>query len=80
MTRSTHGWRVHSAGTFDGAGRDYMITVLTQGNSTMSHGVATIQNIARAIHKDLVPTTASTVRHTPTTAPEEAFVAVPSNG
>ncbi|MGX4692110.1 serine hydrolase [Streptomyces sp. JNUCC 63] len=80
LQRSTHGWRVHSVGTFDGAGRDYMITVLTQDNSTMNYGVTTIQNIAKAIHKDLVPTTASTVRYTPTTAPKEAFVAVPPNG
>jgi hypothetical protein len=57
-----------------------MITVLTQDNSTMNHGVATIQNIARAIHKDLVPTTANTARYTPTTTPKEAFVAVPPNG
>nr|WP_141360681.1 serine hydrolase [Streptomyces sp. 6-11-2] len=80
LSRSTHGWRVHSVGTFDGAGRDYMITVLTQDNSTMNYGVTTIQNIAKAIHKDLVPTPTNTVRYAPTTTPKEAFVAVPSGG
>jgi beta-lactamase class A len=53
LQRSTHGWRVHSLGTFNGGGHDYMITVLTQDNSTMGYGITTIQNIAKAIHKDL---------------------------
>ncbi|MGV9989859.1 serine hydrolase [Streptomyces sp. NPDC003374] len=80
LQRATHGWRVHSVGTFKGAGHDYTITVLTQDNSTMNYGVTTIQNIARAIHKDLVPTTASTSRYSPTATPREAFVAVPAGG
>ncbi|MGW3952724.1 serine hydrolase [Streptomyces sp. NPDC004752] len=53
LQRSTHGWRVHSVGTFDGRGHDYMITVLTHGNSTMNYGIGTIQGVAKAIHKDL---------------------------
>lgn len=53
LQRSTHGWRVHSVGTFDGRGHDYMITVLTHGNSTMNYGISTIQGVAKAIHKDL---------------------------
>ncbi|MEU0602976.1 serine hydrolase [Streptomyces sp. NPDC006393] len=82
LQRATHGWRVHSVGTFKGAGHDYMITVLTQDNSTMNYGVTTIQGIARAIHKDLVqvPTWTSVARYTPTTSPKEAFVAVPPTG
>ncbi|MEU0333208.1 serine hydrolase [Streptomyces sp. NPDC006193] len=80
LQRSTHGWRVHSLGTFNGAGRDYTVTVLTQDNSTMDYGVATIQSVARAIHKDLVPTTAGVTRYTPTGEPREAFVAVPPQG
>ncbi|MFE1336178.1 serine hydrolase [Streptomyces sp. NPDC058733] len=78
LQRATHGWRVHSLGTFNGAGHDYTITVLTQDNSTMSYGVTTIQNVAKAIHKDLVP--AATARYTPTSRPSEAFVAVPPQG
>ncbi|MEU6578059.1 serine hydrolase [Streptomyces sp. NPDC046805] len=54
LQRSTHGWRVHSVGTFNGDGHDYMITVLTHGNSTMSYGVTTIQSVAKVIHRDLV--------------------------
>ncbi|MES4891456.1 serine hydrolase [Streptomyces sp. NPDC096012] len=80
LERATHGWRVHSLGTFDGAGHDYMMTVLTQDNATMDYGVATIQNVAQAIHKALVPTTAGTQRLTPPTRPDEAFVAVPPRG
>jgi beta-lactamase class A len=80
LQRATHGWRVHSVGTFNGAGHDYMITVLTQDNSTMDYGVTTIQNIARAIHKDLVPTTTMASRYAPTSAPQEAFVPVPPSG
>ncbi|MFF1283514.1 serine hydrolase [Streptomyces sp. NPDC058299] len=77
LQRSTHGWRVHSLGTFNGAGHDYMVTVLTQDNGTMDYGVTTIQNVAKAIHKDLVPVTSGVTRYTPTTQPREAFVAVP---
>ncbi|WEO97282.1 serine hydrolase [Streptomyces sp. FXJ1.172] len=80
LQRSTHGWRVHSLGTFNGAGHDYMISVLTQDNSTMDYGVTTIQNIAEAIHKDLVPTTSATAVYIPTSRPSEAFVAVPPQG
>lgn len=53
LSRSTHGWRVHSLGTFKGGGHDYMMTVLTHDNSTMDYGISTIQGIAKAIHKDL---------------------------
>ncbi|MEU5597398.1 serine hydrolase [Streptomyces sp. NPDC020298] len=80
LQRATHGWRVHSLGTFNGAGHDYMISVLTQDNSTMDYGVTTIQNVAKAIHKDLVPTTAGIARYTPTSTPREALVAVPEQG
>ncbi|MEU9476727.1 serine hydrolase [Streptomyces sp. NPDC048191] len=80
LQRATHGWRVHSLGTFNGAGHDYMISVLTQDNSTMDYGVTTIQNVAKAIHKDLVPTTSATAVYTPTSKPSEAYVAVPPQG
>ncbi|MET8831901.1 serine hydrolase [Streptomyces sp. NPDC004610] len=53
LQRSTHGWRVHSVGTFKGGGHDYSITVLTHGNSTMNYGITTIQGVAKAVHKDL---------------------------
>ncbi|MGC9536079.1 serine hydrolase [Streptomyces sp. UG1] len=53
LQRATNGWRVHSVGAFKGGGHDYMITVLTHGNSTMSYGVTTIQGVAKVIHRDL---------------------------
>lgn len=77
LQRATHGWRVHSLGTFSGGGHDYMMSVLTDDNSTMDYGVTTIQNVAKVIHKDLVPATSTTKRFVPTSAPREAFVAVP---
>ncbi|MGW4322272.1 serine hydrolase [Streptomyces sp. NPDC004684] len=81
LQRSTHGWRVHSVGAFNGGGHDYTMTVLTQDNSTMSYGVTTIQNIARAIHKDLPPTKgAKSALYTPTARPREALVPVPPSG
>ncbi|MGN5378800.1 serine hydrolase [Streptomyces lasalocidi] len=80
LQRATHGWRVHSLGTFNGAGHDYMMSVLTQDNATMDYGVTTIQNVARAVHKDLVPTSSTTAVYTPTSTPSEAFVAVPPQG
>lgn len=53
LSRATQGWRVHSIGTFKGGGHDYVITVLTHGNSTMDYGIATIQGVAKVIHRDL---------------------------
>ncbi|WP_406008793.1 class A beta-lactamase-related serine hydrolase [Streptomyces sp. NBC_00637] len=53
LSRSTHGWRVHSVGTFQGGGHDYVMTILTHGNSTMNYGISTIQGVAKVIHKDL---------------------------
>ncbi|MFF9377842.1 serine hydrolase [Streptomyces griseoluteus] len=80
LQRSTHGWRVHSLGTFNGGGHDYTITVLTQDNSTMNYGVTTIQTVAKAIHKDLVPTASKSAVYVPTSTPREAFVATPPQG
>ncbi|MFC3577702.1 serine hydrolase [Streptomyces yaanensis] len=78
LPRATHGWRVHSVGTFNGHGHDYMITVLTHGNSTMDYGVTTIQRVAKAIHKDLVPTTTAATAYVPTSSPQESVPAVPA--
>ncbi|MEU5091526.1 serine hydrolase [Streptomyces sp. NPDC021356] len=80
LERATHGWRVHSVGTFNGGGHDYTITVLTQDNSTMDYGVTTIQNIARAVHKDIAPTARWVKRAEPTSTPREAIVPVPPTG
>lgn len=77
LPRATHGWRVHSLGAFQGGGRDYYLTVLTHGNSNMNYGVATIQAVAKAVHKDLAPSTRATQRYVPTSAPREVIPAVP---
>ncbi|MFG2553011.1 serine hydrolase [Streptomyces sp. NPDC048581] len=53
LQRATNGWRVHSVGAFKGGGHDYMITVLSHGNSTMNYGITTIQGVAKVIHRDL---------------------------
>jgi beta-lactamase class A len=55
LPRATHGWRIHSIGSFTGPGGGYSIVVLTQDNSTMTYGVRTIEAIARAINRDLNP-------------------------
>jgi hypothetical protein len=50
----------------------------------MQYGVNTIQAVAKAIHKDLVPapstTSASVQRYVPTSNPQEAIPEVPSVG
>ncbi|MBB5811257.1 serine hydrolase [Streptomyces collinus] len=53
LQRSTNGWRVHSVGAFKGGGHDYVMTVLSHGNSTMNYGITTIQAVAKVIHRDL---------------------------
>ncbi|MEU6342894.1 serine hydrolase [Streptomyces sp. NPDC046977] len=55
LPRATHGWRVHSLGAFTGGGHDYSLAVLTHDNATMASGVATVEAVARAVHKDLSP-------------------------
>ena len=57
----THGWRVHSIGTFTGRGGGYSIVVLTQDNPTMAYGIDTIEAIAEAINRDLNPAARSRV-------------------
>ncbi|MDX3454650.1 serine hydrolase [Streptomyces sp. ME02-8801-2C] len=54
LQRASYGWRVHSIGTFKGRGHDYMITVLTHGNSTWNYGITTIEGVAKVVHRDLM--------------------------
>lgn len=65
LQRATHGWRVHSIGAFTGKGHDYTLSVLTQDNATMNTGIDTIQAVARAVHKDLNPRYAGSLRPAP---------------
>jgi hypothetical protein len=55
LPQPTHGWRIHSIGSFSGHGRDYMIVVLTWNNPTMTYGVDTIQAVAEVINHALNP-------------------------
>ena len=57
----THGWRIHSIGTFTGRGGGYSIVVLTQDNPTMTYGIDTVEAIAMAINHDLNPAATSRV-------------------
>ncbi len=61
LPRATYDWRVHSIGVFTGRGGGYSIVVLTQDDPTMAYGIATIEAIARVIHRDLNPRATSVV-------------------
>jgi beta-lactamase class A len=56
LPRATHGWRINSIGGFTSAKGWYSIVVLSMDNPTMSYGIATVEAIARVIHRDLNPT------------------------
>lgn len=55
LPRHDRYWRVHSIGSFDGGGRDYMIVVLTQDSPSMAYGIRTIERVARVVHRHLNP-------------------------
>jgi hypothetical protein len=50
-------WEINSIGFFTGRHphRVYIIAMLTHANPTMSYGIETIEDVARAIHRDLNP-------------------------
>ena len=58
---ATLGWRINSIGSFSGAGKDYMIVVLTDDNPTMAYGVNTVQDVAEVINHALNPGAASVI-------------------
>jgi Beta-lactamase enzyme family len=70
LPRATHGWRIHSIGCFTGRGGGYSIAVLTQDNTSMAYGVATVEAIARVINRDLNPGTAAL---TPSSVPSPSW-------
>src|SRR5262249_58896012 len=53
LPESIGGWHINSIGAFTGHGRDYMMAVLTDDNPTMAYGVATIEAVARVVHRDI---------------------------
>lgn len=82
LPRATHGWRIHSMGSFTWNRGWYSIVVLTQDNPTMAYGIATIEAIARVIHRHLGPAARSVIP--PSTVspewgtPDEQIPALPS--
>ena len=46
-------WQVNSIGWVDGAGRDYVLAVLTKDNATMGYGVETIEEVATRVWQAL---------------------------
>jgi Beta-lactamase enzyme family len=70
LPRATHGWRIHSIGAFTWPKGWYTIVVLTQDNPTEDYGIATIEGIARVIHRDLNPTAPSAI---PLSAPNRLW-------
>jgi beta-lactamase class A len=82
LPRATHGWRVHSMGCFNWSRGWYSIVVLTQDNSTMGYGIATVEAIARVIHRHLGPAARSVIplsRPSPSWGtPDEQIPALPS--
>jgi hypothetical protein len=69
-------------GCFTWSGGWYSIVVLTQDNSTMAYGIATIEAIARVIHRHLGPAARSVIplsRPSPSWGtPDEQIPALPS--
>jgi beta-lactamase class A len=61
LPQPTHGWRINSIGSFSGAGRDYMIAVLSMDNPTMAYGVDTVQGVAEVINHGLNPRATSVI-------------------
>ncbi len=49
------GWQINSIGYINGAGRDYLIAVLSNGNASEAQGIATIQGLAALIWQQLAP-------------------------
>jgi len=76
------GWRINSIGCFTGRGGGYSIVVLTQDNSTMGYGIATIEAVARVINRDLNPKAKSVVPQSAVSrswgSPDERLPAVAS--
>ncbi len=48
-----HGWQVNSIGWVHGNGRDYVLAVLTVGNTDEQYGIDTIEGIAASIYRQL---------------------------
>ena len=70
LPRSSHGWRINSIGAFTWPRGWYTIVVLSMDNPTMPYGIASVESIARVIHRDLNPTVKAVI---PPSAPNPAW-------
>jgi beta-lactamase class A len=73
------GWHINSLGAFTGKGKNYLIAVLTDDNPSEGYGIDTVENVARAVHRDLNAAgsaasarLAANVAPTPTVSPATA--------
>ncbi len=46
-------WRVHSIGHVAGAGRNYLISILSSKNPSFTYGRTTVEGISRIVWRDL---------------------------
>jgi hypothetical protein len=58
---ATHGWRINSIGGFTWPTGWYSIVVLSMDNPSMPYGIASVEAIAKAIHRDLNPAMTSAI-------------------
>ncbi len=49
------GWQINSIGYVDGAGRDYVIAVLTNANATEAGGIAAVEGLSGLLWQALAP-------------------------
>jgi hypothetical protein len=53
------GWQINSIGYIDGDGRDYVIALLSDGNTTEAQGINTLQGLSGLIWQELAPSSPS---------------------
>jgi hypothetical protein len=44
-----NGWQINTTGWVDGAGRDYLIAVLTNGNASEQYGIDTVDGVSAIV-------------------------------
>ena len=49
------GWQINTTGWVNGAGRDYLIAVLTNGNSSEQYGIDTVNGVSAFVWNALGP-------------------------
>ena len=52
---SSYGWEINSIGSIKGAGRSYLIAVLTANDPSEAYGIETIGQISKFVWNDLAP-------------------------